>query len=115
MANTDETTRKFEDEPDRLTEVLIKLESLSSEVARLRESVESRNRETRPMPETLEAIRVDIGQLREGQEELRNGQEEIRKRVFTVERKLDVLNNHMLEWEANFKYVDERVLAHESR
>ena len=60
------------------------------------------------MAETIEGIRVGIGQLQDGQEELRNGQQEIRKRVFTVERKLDVLNNHMLEWEANFKYVDER-------
>lgn len=103
MADNDETTRKFGDEPAWVKQILTRFEDLRGEVgqlrgevAQLRESVESRHRETRPMAETLEAIRVDIGQLREGQEELR-------KRVFSVERKLDVLNNHMLECEANLQ------------
>jgi chromosome segregation ATPase len=116
MADTDDTTHKFSDEPNWLTAIL---QNLFAEVAQLRESVEARNRETRPLAETLEAMRVDIQQLKDGQESLRNGQESLRKEVregfARMERKQDLLNNRLLSAEGDIVGLDRRVEALESR
>jgi len=112
MADTNDSTRKFGDEPDPLGQILTRIEDLSNEVTQLRESVEARHLETRPLAETLEAIRVDIRQLYDGQEELRR---DTREGFTRVERKMDVLNKHLLETDTNVAGLDERILVVESR
>lgn len=114
--NDDETTGKFEDEPGQIGQVL---QQLIAEVAQLRESVEARNRETRPLGETLELMRGDIQQLKEEMQQLKDGQEALRKEVregfALMERKQNLLNNRLLDSEGDIVGLDQRIEALENR
>ena len=109
MANTDDTTQRFRNEPDGFKEIL---QNVVAELGQLRESVEARNRETRPLGETLEAMRVDIKQVKDGQDELRK---EVRAGFALMERKQNLLNNCLLDSEGDIVGLDQRVEALEGR
>ena len=86
MNDKEETTRKFDDQPEwvrylisRVDGLTKTVDGLTSEVFQLRDRLDARDRKTKPLNETLEAFRVEIRELRKGQETLRKGQEELRK------------------------------------
>src|SRR5947199_7639172 len=79
MSNKEETTRKFEDQPEWVRYLIARVDDLTSEVFQLRDRLDARDRETKPLNETLEAFRIELRDLREGQETLREGQETLRK------------------------------------
>jgi chromosome segregation ATPase len=63
----EEPTRRFDEQPEWAKE-------LRAEVMRLHERFDARDRQTKPLHETLEAIRVELRELREGQAKLSEGQ-----------------------------------------
>ena len=86
MNDKEETTRKFDDQPEwvrylisRVDGLTKTVDGLTTEVSQLRERLDARDRETKPPNETLEAFRVEIHELRQGQESLRQGQESLRQ------------------------------------
>ena len=79
MNDKGETTRKFDDQPEWVKYLISRVDALTTEVSQLRERLEARDRETKPPNETLEAFRVEIHELRQGQESLRQGQESLRQ------------------------------------
>src|SRR5947207_14419809 len=79
MADNGDTTRRFGDQPDWVTYLLTRVDSLGIAVESLRERFDARDRETTPLAETLEAFRVELRELREGQQTLREGQEALRE------------------------------------
>src|SRR5438876_8238656 len=85
MDDKEETTRKFDDQPEwvrylisRVDGLTKTVDGLTTEVSQLRDRLDARDRETKPLNETLEAFRIE---LREGQETLRKGQEDLREEV----------------------------------
>jgi hypothetical protein len=60
----------------------------------------------------LEAMRVDIQQVKDGQEALRK---EVRDGFALMERKQNLLNNRLLASEGNIVGLDQRVEALENR
>ena len=140
MADKDETTRRFSDQPEwvayllsRVDALTDKAEALAVEVSGLRVRFDARERETKPLNETLQAFRAEIRELREGQDklregqdklregqdQLREGQEEMRKDMRdglkSLERKLDAFNKRWLEVRADLAWHDERLLALEGQ
>ena len=86
MNDKEETTRKFDDQPEwvrylisRVDGLTKTVDGLTTEVSQLRDRLDARDRETKPLHETLEAFRVEIRELREGQDTLQKGQEDLRK------------------------------------
>ena len=86
MNDKEETTRKFDDQPEwvrylisRVDGLTKTVDGLTTEVIQLRDRLDARDRETKPLNETLEGFRVEIRELREGQESLHQGQQELRQ------------------------------------
>lgn len=79
MNDKEETTRKFDDQPEWVRYLISRVDGLTTEVFQLRNRLDERDRETKPLNETLEAFRIELRDLREGQETLREGQETLRK------------------------------------
>src|SRR5437660_592986 len=86
MNDKEETTRKFDDQPEWVRYLISRadgltktVDGLTTEVFQLRDRLDARDRETKPLNETLEAFRVEIREIREGQEALRKGQEDLRE------------------------------------
>ena len=122
MARKDETTRELGDQPEwvaylvsRVDALTNRMDALAAEVSGLRVRFDARELDTRPLNETLQAFRVEIQELRKGQDKLREGQEEMRKDMRaglkSLERKLDALNKLWLEVRADLAWHDERLLA----
>ena len=125
MNDKEETTRKFDDQPEWVRYLISKVEELTTDVAQLRDRLDVRDRETKPLNETLEAFRVEIREIRDGQETLRKGQEDLRE-VFNQFREevriefrrlnakiLDVLQRH-LDVVADISELNRRVSALEA-
>ena len=129
MDDKEETTRKFDDQPEwvrylisRVDGLTKTVDGLTTEVSQLRDRLDARDRETKPLNETLEAFRIE---LREGQETLRKGQEDLREEVgqFREEVRvefrrlnakiLDVLQRH-LDVVADISELNRRVSALEA-
>ena len=132
MNDKEETTRKFDDQPEwvgylisRVDGLTKTVDGLTTEVIQLRDRLDARDRETKPLNETLEAFRVEIRELRQGQESLRQGQEELREefKQFREEVRvefrrlnakiLDVLQRH-LDVVADISELNRRVSALEA-
>ena len=132
MNDKEETTRKFDDQPEwvgylisRVDALTKTVDGLTTEVIQLRDRLDARDRETKSLNETLEAFRVEIHELRQGQESLRQGQEELREefKQFREEVRvefrrlnakiLDVLQRH-LDVVADISELNRRVSALEA-
>ena len=66
MNDKEETTRKFDDQPEWVKYLISRVDALTTEVSQLRERLDARDRETKPPNETLEAFRVEIHELPKG-------------------------------------------------
>ena len=107
MNDKEETTRKFDDQPEWVRYLISKVEGLTTEVSQLRDRLDARDRETKPLKETLEAFRIELRDLREGQETLRKGQDDLREELSQFREEvrvefrrlnakiLDVLQRHL--------------------
>ena len=132
MNDKEEMTRKFDDQPEwvgylisRVDGLTKTVDGLTTEVFQLRDRLDARDRETKPLNETLEAFRVELRELREGQEALGKGQEvareefnQFREEVRVEFRRLnakilDVLQRHM-DVVAEISELNRRVSAQEA-
>jgi len=125
MDDKEETTRKFEDQPEWVRYLISKVEGLTTEVSQLRDRLDARDRETKPLNETLEAFRIELRDLREGQETLRKGQDDLREELSQFREEvrvefrrlnakiLDVLQRH-LDVVADISELNRRVSALEA-
>jgi len=125
MNDKEETTRKFDDQPEWVRYLISKVEGLTTEVSQLRDRLDARDRETKPLNETLEAFRIELRDLREGQETLRKGQDDLREELSQFREEvrvefrrlnakiLDVLQRH-LDVVADISELNRRVSALEA-
>ena len=125
MNDKEETTRKFDDQPEWVRYLISKVEGLTTEVSQLRDRLDARDRETKPLNETLEAFRIELRDLREGQETLRKGQDDLREELSQFREEvrvefrrlnakiLDVLQRH-LDVVADISEMNRRVSALEA-
>ena len=125
MNDKEETTRKFDDQPEWVRYLISRVDGLTTEVFQLRNGLDEVDRETKPLNETLEAFRIELRDLREGQETLRKGQEDLRQEFgqFREEVRvefrrlnakiLDVLQRHM-DVVADISEMNRRVSALEA-
>ncbi len=125
MNDKEETTRKFDDQPEWVRYLISKVEGLTTEVSQLRNRLDARDRETKPLKETLEAFRIELRDLREGQETLRKGQDDLREELSQFREEvrvefrrlnakiLDVLQRH-LDVVADISELNRRVSALEA-
>ncbi len=125
MNDKKETTRKFDDQPEWVRYLISKVEGLTTEVSQLRDRLDARDRETKPLNETLEAFRIELRDLREGQETLRKGQDDLREELSQFREEvrvefrrlnakiLDVLQRH-LDVVADISELNRRVSALEA-
>jgi len=125
MNDKEETRRKFDDQPEWVRYLISKVEGLTTEVSQLRDRLDARDRETKPLKETLEAFRIELRDLREGQETLRKGQDDLREELSQFREEvrvefrrlnakiLDVLQRH-LDVVADISELNRRVSALEA-
>ena len=125
MNDKEETRRKFDDQPEWVRYLISKVEGLTTEVSQLRDRLDARDRETKPLNETLEAFRIELRDLREGQETLRKGQDDLREELSQFREEvrvefrrlnakiLDVLQRH-LDVVADISELNRRVSALEA-
>ena len=132
MNDKEETTRKFDDQPEwvkylisRVDGLTKTVDGLTTEVIQLRDRLDARDRETKPLKETLEAFRIELRDLREGQETLRKGQDDLREELSQFREEvrvefrrlnakiLDVLQRH-LDVVADISELNRRVSALEA-
>ena len=79
---SEDLTKKLPEQPDaRLEELFRLVQSIGTEVSKLRQDFDARQRDTQPLGETLQLIRADIAQLQEGQNQLQEGQNQLRADV----------------------------------
>ena len=125
MDDKEDTTRKFDDQPEWVGYLISRVDALTTEVSQLRERLDARDRETKPLKETLEAFRIELRDLREGQETLRKGQDDLREELSQFREEvrvefrrlnakiLDVLQRH-LDVVADISELNRRVSALEA-
>ena len=116
MNDKEETTRKFDDQPEwvgylisRVDGLTKTVDGLTTEVIQLRDRLDARDRETKPLNETLEAFRVEIRELREGQESLHQGQQELRQGQQELRQGQESLRHGQEELREEFNQFREEV------
>ena len=109
MNDKEETTRKFDDQPEWVGYLISRVDALTTEVSQLRERFDARDRETKPLNETLEAFRVEIHELRQGQESLRQGQESLHQGQQKLRQGQESLRQGQEELREEFKQFREEV------
>jgi septation ring formation regulator EzrA len=107
MNDKEEMTRKFDDQPEWVRYLISKVDGLTTEVSQIRDRLDARDRETKPLHETLEAFRIELRELREGQKSLREGQETLRK---GQEDAREELNQFREEVRVEFRRLNAKIL-----
>ena len=104
MSDREDTTKRFSDQPEWAVYLVSRLEALATsvgelrtEVAQIRDRLDARDRETRPLNETLEGFRIELRELREGQRELREEQKAMREEMNTEFRRLHAKFRELLD------------------
>ena len=64
MNDKEETTRKFDDQPEWVRYLISKVEGLTTEVSQLRDRLDARDRETKPLKERIAALGAELDVLR---------------------------------------------------
>jgi predicted nucleic acid-binding Zn-ribbon protein len=126
----EDNTKKLSDQPKgRFDELFQMVQAIRSELADLKQTVDTRLYDTRPI---WEKVQADIAQLQEGQKSLSEGQtslsasqrrceerlgalrDEMRTGFRDLKRQFSVLNDTFLEVRADYKDLDKRVYRLES-
>lgn len=127
----EDSTKKFSDQPNgRFDELFQMVQAIRSELSDLKQTVDARLYDTRPI---WEKVQADIGQLQEGQKSLAEGQtslsasqqrfeerlealrDEMRTGFRDLKRQFSVLNDTFLEVRADYKDLDKRVFQLEGQ
>jgi predicted nucleic acid-binding Zn-ribbon protein len=127
----EDSTKKLGDQANsRFDELFQMVQAIGSELADLKQTVDSRFHDTRPI---WEKVQADIGQLQEGQKSLAEGQsslsasqqrfeerlealrDEMRTGFRDLKRQFSVLNDTFLEARADYKDLDKRVFQLEGQ
>lgn len=83
-----------------------RMESLEQRFGSLEQKVEERLYDTRPI---WEKVQADIVGLQEGQEALRKDVREIRTELHNMNRRFSVLNDNLVQTQANYRDIYDRV------
>ena len=117
----EDITRGLPDQPNDMAEVIRLIQSFRTELTELKQTVESRLHDTRPIWEKVEA---DIGQLQEGQQRLEQGLEAFQQRIEeklealrddtrtglrNLKRDFGILNDTFMEVRGEYRDLDRRV------
>ena len=113
----EEITKRLPDQPDSLAEVIRLIQSLRTELTELKQTVEARLHDTRPIWERvqtdLEKVKADITQLQEGQQRIEVRLEALRDETRTglrnLKRDFGILNDTFLEVRGEYRDLDRRV------
>ena len=114
---SEDITRQLPDQPDGSAELLRLVQSVRAELAELKQTVEARLHDTRPI---WEKVQADIAQLQEGQQRLETSQkgleeklealrDDMRTGFRNLKRQFGILNDTFLEVRADYKDLDKRV------
>jgi uncharacterized coiled-coil DUF342 family protein len=114
---SEDLTRQLPDQPDGSAELLRLVQSVRAELAELKQTVEARLHDTRPI---WEKVQADIAQLQEGQQRLETSQkgleeklealrDDMRTGFRNLKRQFGILNDTFLEVRADYKDLDKRV------
>lgn len=112
----EDTTKKLGEQPNgRFDELFQMVQAIRSELSDLKQSIDARLYDTRPI---WEKVQADIAQLQEGQKGLSERMEALRDDMRTgfrdLKRQFSVLNDTFLEVRADYKDLDKRVYQLES-
>ena len=99
---SEDLTNKLPGQSDgKFDELLQTVQAMRAELADLKQTVDARLHDTRPI---WEKVQADIAQLQEGQQHLQEGQESLRKDVREVRtelrdinRKLSIFNDNLVQ------------------
>lgn len=89
---SEDLTKRLSDQPNNSEELLRLIQSIHAELAELKQTVDARLHDTRPI---WEKVQTDITQLQEGQQRLEEGQESLRKDVRDVRTELRDMNRKL--------------------
>ena len=114
---SEDLTQKLPIQPnDKLDQLFQMVQVISTELADLKQTVDARLYDTRPLGSTLEQIRADIAQLQEGQRRLQEGQDQIQSEVKEIRtwmrdmnRKLSIFNDTLVQIQADYRDIYDRV------
>jgi predicted nucleic acid-binding Zn-ribbon protein len=113
----EDVTRRLPDRPDGLEELIRLVQALRSELTELKQTVEARLHDTRPI---WEKVQADIAQLQEGQQRLEAGQKRLEEKLEALrddtrtglrnlKRDFGILNDTFLEVRGEYRDLDRRV------
>ncbi|HEY0322304.1 MAG TPA: hypothetical protein VGC66_15195 [Pyrinomonadaceae bacterium] len=120
----EDSTKKLSDQPNgRFDELFQMVQAIRSELAELKQTVDARLYDTRPV---WEKVQADITQLQEGQKSMSASQQRFEERLEALrddvrtgfrdlKRQFSVLNDTFLEVRADYKDLDKRVYQLESQ
>ncbi len=92
---SEDPTKKLPDQSDgKFDELLQIVQAMRTELADLKQTVDARLYDTRPI---WEKVQADIAQLQEGQEFLRKDVREVRTELRDINRKLSIFNDNLVQ------------------
>jgi uncharacterized coiled-coil DUF342 family protein len=114
---SEDPTQRLSDEPNGSKELLRLVQSIRTELSELKQTVDARLHDTRPI---WEKVQADIAQLQEGQQRLEEGQKRFDERLEALrdetrtgwrnlKRQFGVLHETFLEVRADYKDLDKRL------
>ncbi len=107
---SEDITRRLPDQPGSLEELVRLVQTFRTELAELKQTVEARLHDTRPI---WEKVQADIAQLQEGQQRIEEKLEALRDDTRTglrnLKRDFGILNDTFLEVRGEYRDLDRRV------
>ena len=114
---SEDITGRLPDQPNSYEELIRLVQSVRTELAELKQTVEARLHDTRPI---WEKVQADIGQIQEGQQRLEVGQkrleeklealrDETRTGLRNLKRDFGILNDTFMEVRGEYRDLDRRV------
>ena len=108
--NEDPTKQLSDQSGDKFDELFQMIKAIRSELSDLKQVVDARLFDTRPI---WEKVQADIAQLQEGQKSLADRVEALREEMRTgfrnLKRQFSILNDTFLEVRADYKDLDKRL------
>jgi predicted nucleic acid-binding Zn-ribbon protein len=113
----EDITRRLPDQPGSLEELIRLVQTFRTELADLKQTVEARLHDTRPIWEKVQAdiaqLQADIAQLQKGQQRIEEKLEALRDDTRTglrnLKRDFGILNDTFLEVRGEYRDLDRRV------
>ena len=106
----EDITGRLPDQPNSLEELVRLVQSFRTELAELKQTVEARLHDTRPI---WEKVQADIAQLQEGQQRIEEKLEALRDDTRTglrnLKRDFGIMNEMFVEVRGEYRDLDRRV------